>query len=414
MDHLEAVTSGMGGHLQALRAQLVGRFEIVRLLGRGGMGEVYLAREKSLDRSVALKVFPITSNVGAQARERFRREARMAGRLSHPGIVPLYSYEELDEFFYFVMGFVDGESLDAKIAREGYISSDEVRRIATAVLDALAYAHRKGFVHRDIKPANILLEEATGRVLLADFGVARSAGAHVIAADSPDAYHGKAALTDTADILGTPFYMAPEQWSGKPVDARSDIYSLGVTIYEAATGVHPHSGITPGQLTEAPERWLIPRQPSSVRSTISPSLDRAVRLCLALDPNDRPATADVLLEMLSDQSDVQLRTGRVSRILAGGATSLPRRWVAIIGGGWFVSSLMLVAAQIDLVPTSWFDILFPVWLFVIMAGLWFEGRRAFMGRIGKDPKPTVASVVVGLWIAMAGVAVVFAIISNIF
>lgn len=200
---------------EQLTATLGQQYEIIRPLGQGGMGAVYLARERSLDRFVAIKVLKPELSQGQSTRERFRREARIAAQLSHPSLLPLYSFGEVSGLWYFVMGYVRGVSLAERLRVQGPMSSGEASRILVELADALECAHRNGIVHRDIKPSNIMLDEASGRALLTDFGVAKVHGA-------PEG------LTSTGIIVGTPTYMAPEQaTNSQSADERSDIYSLG-------------------------------------------------------------------------------------------------------------------------------------------------------------------------------------------
>ena len=200
------------------------QFEFIRLLGRGGMGFVYLARERGLERLVAIKVLSPDVAASEQTRERFRREARTAAALAHPNILPLLSFGEVGDLPYLVMGYVRGESLAERLQREGRLPHDVARRILAELSDALDYAHRHGVVHRDIKPENILIEDESGRAILADFGIAkaRSSGE---------------SITQTGVVIGTPQYMSPEQAAGEnAVDGRSDIYSLGVLGFVMLTG----------------------------------------------------------------------------------------------------------------------------------------------------------------------------------
>ncbi len=182
----------------ALERALGAHYEIVRLLGRGGMGAVYLARERALERTVAIKVLPPEVAVSAEAQERFRREARTAAKLTHPNIVPLHTFGEVEGMMYFVMGYVRGESLADRMRRYEKLPPDDARRILSAIADALDYAHRQGVVHRDIKPDNILLEQESGRPMLTDFGIAKAAAS------------GET-LTELGTAIGTPHYMSPEQ-----------------------------------------------------------------------------------------------------------------------------------------------------------------------------------------------------------
>ncbi len=215
--------------LDTLTRALGAQYEMIRLLGRGGMGAVYLARERALDRLVAIKVLRPEAT-GAESIERFRREARTAAQLSHPNIVPLYSFGEAEGTMYFVMGFVQGESLSARLRRRGRMEPGEARELLAQLAGALHYAHSHRVVHRDIKPDNILIDDESNRPLLTDFGVAKSAAA------------GQT-LTELGTTLGTPYYMSPEQAAGeRKIDGRSDLYSLGVVAYEMLAGRRPFEG----------------------------------------------------------------------------------------------------------------------------------------------------------------------------
>src|SRR5579885_2289370 len=183
----------------ALDAALGAQYEIVRPLGRGGMGSVYLARERLLDRLVAIKVMH-RERADTESHERFLREARAAARLTHPNIVPLHSFGQSADTLFYVMGYVEGESLEAVLRRTTRLPAAEVARILGELAEALDYAHRHGVVHRDVKPDNIMLEQGTGRVVLTDFGIARVTTG--------------GALTRTGVIVGTPQYMSPEQAAG--------------------------------------------------------------------------------------------------------------------------------------------------------------------------------------------------------
>lgn len=206
----------------ALQTALAGRYALERELGRGGMGIVYLARDLSLDRPVAIKLLPPALAAVPRFRERFLREARTAAGLSHPNIVPIHSVEEHGEFVLFVMGYVDGETLAERITRRGPLATEPATRLLQEVAWALAYAHQHGVIHRDVKPDNILVERAGGRALVTDFGIA-----HVESAEAD---------SRSVEIVGTVRYMSPEQQAGQPVDRRSDIYSLGVTAARALEG----------------------------------------------------------------------------------------------------------------------------------------------------------------------------------
>ncbi|HSR14869.1 MAG TPA: serine/threonine-protein kinase, partial [Gemmatimonadales bacterium] len=268
-----------------LRAALEGRYQIVRELGAGGMATVYLAEDQKHHRPVAIKVLrpELASAIGP---ERFLREIEIAARLQHPHILPVYDSGEADGLLYYVMPFVEGESLGARLARDGALAVPDAVRILSEVADALGYAHQRGLVHRDIKPDNILLSGQ--HALVADFGIARAVH---------DA--GGERLTQTGMALGTPAYMAPEQAAGGGVDHRADLYALGVLAYQALAGELPFRGHTAQQLvaahlTEAPDPI------TKFRPGLPPVLAALVMRCLEKHPADRVQTAvDVQQQLLT-------------------------------------------------------------------------------------------------------------------
>src|SRR5690348_3811740 len=200
------------------------QYEIDDEIGRGGMSVVYRARDRRLNRPVAIKVLPPELDHDPAIRARFTREAQTSAQLSHAHIVPIYDVGEREGLAYFVMAIVSGGNLAMLLTREPRQPLDEVRRLLCEIADALAYAHLRGVIHRDIKPDNILLDEATGRVLVTDFGIAR-------------AIEASTRLTVTGIAVGTPAYMSPEQAIGdREIDGRSDVYSLGVLGYQMLTG----------------------------------------------------------------------------------------------------------------------------------------------------------------------------------
>jgi serine/threonine-protein kinase len=271
----------------AFQTALAGRYSLERELGRGGMGIVYLAREVRLDRPVALKLFPPELAAQPALRERFLREARTAARLSHPHIVQIYGVDEAGPFVFFAMAYVDGETLGSRVRRRGPLPPSEAARMLREVAWALAYAHEQGVVHRDVKPDNILLETATGRALVADFGIAGL---------RHDA--GEPGGEVTGELIGTPEFMSPEQAAGRPADARSDLYALGVVAFYALSGRLPFSGdkaieVLAKQMTQ-PAPPLAESAPAVPRR-----LTRIVDACLAKDPAERPPGAGQLAEQLA-------------------------------------------------------------------------------------------------------------------
>jgi eukaryotic-like serine/threonine-protein kinase len=273
--------------IDRVRQVLGARYLVERELGRGGMGTVYLARDLTLDRAVALKVLPPDFAADTALRERFLRETRTSASFSHPNIVPVHAIEESDKLVAYVMGYVEGESLAQRVTRVGPLSVREVVRLLQDIGYALAYAHGRGVVHRDLKPDNVMIERATGRALLMDFGIAR--------AISPGAQ--TAGLTRVGEIVGTPEYMSPEQATADVIDGRSDLYSLGLVAYFAATGVSAMFG-------ESPQRMLVRQLTEAVppiasaRSDFPSELSRAIDRCCAKEPADRFETAEALVEAI--------------------------------------------------------------------------------------------------------------------
>jgi serine/threonine-protein kinase len=261
---------------ELLARELASEFQIVRLLGRGAMGSVYLARDLVLHRVVAIKVLRWDLTGSTDDCERFRREARTTGQLAHPSIVPLHRFGESPNLMYMVMRYVPGESLGARIRRLGKLSADDTRLILADLAMTLEYAHREGIVHRDLKPENILLETShdTIRPMVADFGVAMRRSY-----DPPPG--------ELRRSFGTPHFMSPEQASGEvDIDGRSDIYSLGVLGYLMLTGQLPYSGDTVQAIserrTEARHRPLRLLAPDAPRDLVE-----AIERCLMPQPDDR-------------------------------------------------------------------------------------------------------------------------------
>ena len=266
-----------------LTSALAGTYRIERELGRGGMGVVFLARDERLDRAVALKVLPPALAANPTVRERFLREARTAAQLSHPNIVPIYSADEAGGWAYFAMAYIDGETLGERLASLGPLPAQEVVRLLRDAAWALAYAHARGVVHRDVKPDNLLLERASGRLVVTDFGIAQA----------PEASR----LTQTGLVMGSVHFMSPEQGAGEALDGRSDLYALGTVGFLLLSGRLPFeheqaAAILVQRATrEAPALTSVAPQ---VPARIGAVIDR----CLARDPNDRPPSGEALAELL--------------------------------------------------------------------------------------------------------------------
>ncbi len=274
------------GDLQSrLQAALGDTYRLEKELGGGGMSRVFLADEVRLGRKVVIKVLPPEMGAGVSV-ERFEREIQLAARLQHPHIVPLLTAGAAGDLLYYIMPFIEGESLRSKLAREGELPVAEVVRILREVLDALQYAHSNRVVHRDIKPDNVLL---SGRhALVTDFGVAKAVSEST----------GESSLTSLGVALGTPAYMAPEQAAADPhVDHRADLYAVGALAYEMLTGRPPFTGPT-AQAVLAAHITQAPAPATQHRATVPPALDQLILRCLAKKPADRPQRADELLPHL--------------------------------------------------------------------------------------------------------------------
>jgi predicted Ser/Thr protein kinase len=257
-----------------------GRYAIKKLIGRGGMGIVYLARDRRLERLVAIKTLPPHLAADEGVRQRFLRETRMAGALSHSNIVPVHGADELDGHAFFVMGFVDGDSLAAHVRAEGRLEPRRVAEILRDVAGAIDHAHTRGIIHRDIKAENILIERATGRAMVTDFGIARLAEA--------------APITATGQMLGTVHYVSPEQVCGDPIDGRSDLYSLGVVGFLALSGTFPFDAELASAVLVAHVNKPAPPL-RSVRPTVPATLASIVDRCLAKEPARRYQSARELV-----------------------------------------------------------------------------------------------------------------------
>ena len=263
----------------SLQEALAGRYSIDREIGRGGMGVVFLAHEVHLDRLVAIKVLPPERAADPALRERFLREVRLAARLSHPNIIPIHAVEETERFVFYVMAFVDGETLTDRVRTRGPFSGSEGARVLREVSWALAYAHGQGIVHRDVKPDNILIERTTGRVLVADFGIAAALG------------------NASADgVTGTPEVMSPEQVLGKPLDARTDLYALGATAFFAFSGRYPFDA---SSTTELLAKHVTAAPPPLGSVGVPRKISALVDQCLRKDAVERPADANHVAERLT-------------------------------------------------------------------------------------------------------------------
>jgi eukaryotic-like serine/threonine-protein kinase len=291
-----------------INALFDGRYRIMRKLGSGGMADVYLAEDEELGRRVAIKILNDKHANDEQFVERFRREAKNAAGLSHPNIVSIYDRGEAEGTYYIAMEYLDGRSLKEIVVARGPLPIGDAIEATRQVLTALRFAHRKGVVHRDIKPHNVMAD-ADGRLKVTDFGIARA---------------GVSQMTEAGSIIGTAQYLSPEQARGAAVDQRSDLYSIGVVLYEMLTGQVPFTGESP---VEIAMKHLsdTPRPPSLLRPEIPPDLDMVVLRALAKNPEDRFQTAEELdaeLERVAAGVGVTAETAdAATAVLSGTALS---------------------------------------------------------------------------------------------
>jgi serine/threonine-protein kinase len=325
----------------ALQRALAGEYSLERELGRGGMGIVYLARDVQLDRQVAIKVLPASLASRTDQRERFLREARTAAGLSHPNIVPIHRVSEAGDFVFFVMAYIDGESLGQRLREQGPLTPAVAARLLREVAWALAYAHGRGVVHRDVKPDNILIERETGRALVTDFGIAQVATAAAL--DEP----AGASRTEPGRIMGTAHFMSPEQAANDPIDGRSDLYALGVVGFIALSGSLPfHASSVPAllakRLTESPPplAHAVPAVPER--------LARAIDRCLRKDRDERFPSGEALAEALEPSAVTQRQLPTPLKVWLQARNPLRGAYAAWSG----LFGLMATAELIDIVTSS--------------------------------------------------------------
>jgi serine/threonine-protein kinase len=294
--------SNGGGRLSGERfvpgTVIAERYRITGLLGRGGMGEVYRADDLKLEQPVALKFLPHGLDSDGERLARFYREVRTARQVSHPAVCRVYDVAEADEHFFLSMELVDGENLASLLRRIGRLPPDKALEIARQLCAGLAAAHEKGVLHRDLKPANVMLD-GQGNVRITDFGLA-----------------GLAESLRHGDVRsGTPCYMSPEQLTGREVTVRSDIYSLGLVLYELYTGRRAFEGKSLAEYTRK-HRDERPIEPSALVAGLDPAVERAILSCLEKEPRRRPASPHVVAAMLTGRDPLEAA-------LAAGETPSP-------------------------------------------------------------------------------------------
>jgi eukaryotic-like serine/threonine-protein kinase len=330
----------------------LGPYEIVAPLGSGGMGEVYRASDPRLNRAIAIKILPERATADPDRRARFRREAQSVAALNHPNIVTIYSVEEADGVAFLTMELVEGKPLDALIVKGG-LPLARILALAIPLADAISAAHQKGITHRDLKPANVMVTP-DGRVKVLDFGLAKLI--EPPPAESDVTAPPTRTLTGEGHILGTVAYMSPEQAEGNPVDHRTDIFSLGVLLYELTTGERPFTGDTSVSLLSSIIKDT-PRSVTDLKPVLPRELSRIIKYCLVKDPEYRYQSAKDLrndLRELQRESD----SGELDVSRAGGAAAVtsmplvPRRMVLVTIGAVGLLAIALVIGRLALTRAS--------------------------------------------------------------
>src|SRR6478609_8911835 len=292
---VHAIATGALQETDLVREALSAEYEIIEELGRGGMAMVYRARDRQLEREVAVKVLPFSLAFDSEFVERFQREARTAAQLEHPNIIPIYRVGRSGRVIYFVMKFLRGGSLSSVLGTRKKLNPPEIRRLLLEAGSALGYAAQRGIVHRDIKPDNIMFDEF-GQSLLTDFGIAKAASGQK--------------LTGTGMSIGTPHYMSPEQARAQPIDGRSDIYSLGIVAYQCLTGTVPYDG--DDSFSIGYKHIMEPIPEPELNSADERQLFEVIKRMIAKDPTERFQSSDELVGALEGGP------------MAGGATGAAR------------------------------------------------------------------------------------------
>jgi serine/threonine-protein kinase len=379
-----------------VRTALAEHYRIERVLGEGGMATVYLALDLKHRRQVAVKVMrpELAATLGA---DRFLREVEIAAKLSHPHILPMHDSGAIGGFLYYVMPYVEGESLRDRLQREGRLPVDESVRLAREVAEALAYAHQRGIIHRDIKPANIML--GAGHALVADFGIARALGS-------------EAALTGTGLAVGTPQYMSPEQAMGAAeVDARADVYAVGGVLFEMLAGRAPYTGETPQAILAKSLTEEVPPL-GTVRPEVPRAVAAVVAKAMARSPGDRHASAGELAAALGDALDAVRSVARPvvsagpspaqvwglfgvsAAVTLGVVYGLVRRWGLPEWSLGLAAGLLAIGVGV-LVATGRFEARRRSGGATPVLGRWFTWRNATLG----------GGLAAALWVAVALVLV---------
>jgi len=363
----------MDAEFIALQSALAGEYSLDREIGRGGMGIVYLAREVRLARPVAIKVLPPALAARPELREGFLREAQTAAALTHPNIVPVYAVGERGGFVYIVMAFVEGTTLGERIRQRGPLLPGQAARVLREVAWALAYAHGARLVHRDVSAENILLERGSERALVSDFGIASATQTNALSTDGR--------------VMGNAHFVSPEQASGEPVDARSDLYSLGVVGYYALTGRLPFDGETSADVVR---QHLTATAPSitSVAPSVPPRLAAAVERCLHKEPIRRYRNAESFAEAIDMAFEHAKEIPAPLRVwLSQGEKEVPAR-LTFVGLG-AIQGIILVGSLANGGPLSlpiaaWFFAPFVPMAALSYVPTWFRLRRVLAEGYGVE------------------------------
>jgi len=326
--------------MENLIGKYLGSYKIISLLGQGGMATVYKAYQANMDRHVAIKVLPIHYAADPNFKKRFSQEARTIAKLEHPHILPVHDFGEADGYLYIVMRIVETGSLADLLKQQPLLPPAQIRQLVTQIADALDYAHTHGVIHRDIKPGNVLLDER-GNCLLTDFGIAKIAESSTF-------------FTNTGGILGTPAYMSPEQALGQKLDGRSDIYALGVILYQMATKTLPFKADTPMALAFKHVNEPLP-PPRTVNSSIPSQVEQVIIKSLSKQPADRFATARDLAQALWSAMDGNASASYPPSTVLLPTKIIPTTKTSIVAGailGGFIFFILLLSYLVSVSQNS--------------------------------------------------------------
>ncbi len=363
---------------ELLRQELGPELQVVRRLGRGSMGNVYLAREEALKRLVAVKVLSPKLARDKQARARFEREAQSVAALSHPNIVAVYRVGRLsNDLPYMIMQYVKGTTMASRLQAQGPLALNEGRRVLAEIASALSAAHKQGIVHRDIRPDNVLFEEDSGRSLLSDFGIAA-----ILARGESGA---PTRITRTGELVGDPSYMSPEQLMGGEVTERSDVYGLGLLGFELLTGRGPYDATSKREMFTAHVHQQ-PKRLSQLRADMDPELERVLEACLNKEPEHRPRAADVqrrLAGLTSGELTPTPGLAAQAPAAAGFMGKLKERYLpqimlvygAIAWGALEVSSQLVDMNVVSVVIYRLVLVAVVTGLPAVFIGAWFHGKK---------------------------------------